>query len=66
VPNAHALAKTKQVRLNKFAREDFVMFKLSEAPKLFDGMAQLCLKAGFIPHSTVCLGSFRENSVSFP
>jgi DNA-binding transcriptional LysR family regulator len=49
VPEAHALAKARQVRLEKFAREDFVMFKRSEAPKLFDEMTQLCAKAGFIP-----------------
>ena len=49
VPEAHALANTRQVRLEKFAREDFVMFKRSEAPKLFDQMTQLCTKAGFIP-----------------
>jgi DNA-binding transcriptional LysR family regulator len=49
VPDTHALARTKQVRLDKFAREDFVMFKRSEAPKLFDEMTQLCAKAGFIP-----------------
>jgi DNA-binding transcriptional LysR family regulator len=49
LPESHALAKSKQVRLDKFAREDFVMFKRSEAPKLFDEMTQLCAKAGFIP-----------------
>src|ERR1700677_324391 len=49
VPDTHAHAKTKQVRLDKFAGEDFVMFKRSEAPKLFDEMTQLCAKAGFIP-----------------
>jgi len=49
VPNTHHLAKIKQVRLDKFAGEDFVMFKRSEAPKLFDEMTQLCAKAGFIP-----------------
>jgi DNA-binding transcriptional LysR family regulator len=49
VPETHALAKARQVRLEKFAREDFVMFKRSEAPKLFDEMTQLCAKAGFIP-----------------
>jgi DNA-binding transcriptional LysR family regulator len=49
VPETHALAKNRQVRLEKFARENFVMFKRSEAPKLFDQMTQLCAKAGFIP-----------------
>jgi DNA-binding transcriptional LysR family regulator len=49
VPETHALAKARQVRLEKFAREDFVMFKRSEAPKLFDQMTQVCAKAGFIP-----------------
>jgi DNA-binding transcriptional LysR family regulator len=49
VPETHALAKARQVRLEKFASEDFVMFKRSEAPKLADAMTQLCAKAGFIP-----------------
>jgi DNA-binding transcriptional LysR family regulator len=49
VPETHAFAKARQVRLEKFAREDFVMFRRSEAPKLFDQMTQLCAKAGFIP-----------------
>ncbi len=49
VPESHPLAKTKPARLEKFAREDFVMFRRSEAPKLFDEMTQLCAKAGFVP-----------------
>jgi len=49
VPETHALAKARQVRLEKFAGEDFVMFKRSEAPKLGDAMMQLCAKAGFTP-----------------
>ena len=49
VPENHALAKARQVRLEKFNGEDFVMFKRSEAPKLFDELTQLCAKAGFIP-----------------
>ena len=49
VPETHALAKAGQVRLAKFAGEDFVIFKRSEAPKLADAMMQLCAKAGFTP-----------------
>jgi DNA-binding transcriptional LysR family regulator len=49
VPETHSLAKTRQLRLEKFAGEDFVMFKRSEAPKLVDEMTQLCAKAGFTP-----------------
>jgi DNA-binding transcriptional LysR family regulator len=49
VPETHALAKAGKVRLEKFAGEDFVMFKGSEAPKLADAMTQLCAKAGFTP-----------------
>jgi len=49
VPETHSLAKAKQVRLEKCAGEDFVMFKRSEAPELVDGMTQLCAKAGFTP-----------------
>jgi DNA-binding transcriptional LysR family regulator len=49
VPETHPLAEAKQVRLEKFTREDFVMFKRSEAPKLVDEMAQLCAQAGFTP-----------------
>jgi DNA-binding transcriptional LysR family regulator len=49
VPESHALAKAGSVRLEKFASEDFVMFKRSEAPKLAEAMTQLCAKAGFIP-----------------
>lgn len=49
VPENHPLAKARQVRLEKFAGEDFVMFKRSEAPKLGDAMLQLCAKAGFTP-----------------
>ena len=49
VPETHSLAKARQVRLEKFAGEDFVMFKRSEAPELVDAMTQLCAKAGFTP-----------------
>ncbi len=49
VPENHALAKAEHVRLDKFANEDFVMFKRSEAPRLADAMTQLCAKAGFTP-----------------
>jgi DNA-binding transcriptional LysR family regulator len=49
VPETHPLARSKQVRLDKFAREDFVTFKRSEAPKLVDAMTQLCAQAGFTP-----------------
>jgi DNA-binding transcriptional LysR family regulator len=49
VPETHSLAKTGQVRLEKYAGEDFVMFKRSEAPKLVDEMIQLCAQAGFTP-----------------
>jgi len=49
LPESHALAKAKQIRLEKLASEDFVMFKRSEAPKLVDAMTQLCAKAGFTP-----------------
>lgn len=49
VPENHSLAKAGQVRLERFAGEDFVMFKRSEAPKLGDAMMQLCAKAGFTP-----------------
>ena len=49
VPETHALAKSKRVRLDQCAGEDFVMFKRSEAPKLVDAMTQLCAKAGFTP-----------------
>lgn len=49
VPETHSLAKTRQLRLEKFAGEDFVMFKRSEAPKLVDEMTQLCARAGFTP-----------------
>jgi DNA-binding transcriptional LysR family regulator len=49
LPQSHPLAKGKSVALNKFALEEFVMFKRSEAPKLVDCMTQLCAKAGFTP-----------------
>lgn len=49
VPETHPLAKVKQARLEKFGREDFVMFKRSEAPELVAQMTQLCAQAGFIP-----------------
>ncbi|MDR3456258.1 MAG: LysR family transcriptional regulator [Verrucomicrobiae bacterium] len=49
VPETHALARAGHVRLEKFAGEDFVMFKRSEAPKLADAMMQLCARAGFTP-----------------
>ena len=49
VPETHALAKAGKIRLEKFAGEDFVMFKRSEAPRLADAMTQLCAKAGFTP-----------------
>jgi DNA-binding transcriptional LysR family regulator len=53
VPETHALAKAKQVRLEKFAGEDFVMLKRSEAPELVDQMTQLCAKAGFTPQVAI-------------
>jgi DNA-binding transcriptional LysR family regulator len=49
LPETHLLAKTKQARLEKFAGEEFVMLKRSEAPKLVDDMTQFCAKAGFTP-----------------
>ena len=49
VSETHPLAKARHIRLEKFAGEDFVMFKRSEAPKLVDDMKQLCAKAGFTP-----------------
>ena len=49
VPEAHSLAKVRSVRLEKFAGDDFVMLKRSEAPELVDQMTQLCAKAGFTP-----------------
>ena len=49
VPDSHALAGAGKVRLARFAGEDFVMFKRSEAPKLADAMTQLCASAGFTP-----------------
>jgi DNA-binding transcriptional LysR family regulator len=49
VPEAHSLAKAKQVRLEKCAGEEFVMFKRSEAPEMVDQLTQFCVKAGFTP-----------------
>jgi DNA-binding transcriptional LysR family regulator len=49
VPESHSLDKTKQVRLEDFGGEDFVMLKRSEAPELVDEMTQLCANAGFTP-----------------
>ena len=49
VPETHSFAKAAWVRLEKFAGEDFVMLKRSEAPELVDQMTQLCAKAGFTP-----------------
>ncbi len=49
VPETHSLAKAGRVRLEQFAREDFVMLKRSEAPELVDQMTQLCVQAGFTP-----------------
>ena len=36
VPETHSFAKARHVRLEKFAGEDFVMFKRSEAPEMVD------------------------------
>ena len=49
LPETHPLARTKQVRLEKLALEDFVMFKRSEAPQLVDQLTKLCNLAGFTP-----------------
>ena len=49
LPETHALAKAKSVRLEKVAGEDFVMFKRGEAPELVDQMTALCAQAGFSP-----------------
>jgi DNA-binding transcriptional LysR family regulator len=49
VPETHSLAKAGRVRLKKFAGEDFIMLRRSEAPELIDAMTQLCAKAGFTP-----------------
>lgn len=46
---AHPLATAKEVRLEKLASEDFVLFQRSEAPELVDQMTQLCARAGFAP-----------------
>ncbi len=50
VPETHPLAMARPARLEKFAREDFVLFKRSEGPELVDSMTQLCAQAGFTPH----------------
>ena len=49
LPESHPLAKGRLGVLEKFAREEFVLFKRSEAPELVDSMVQLCAKAGFTP-----------------
>jgi DNA-binding transcriptional LysR family regulator len=49
VPKSHPLAKGNLGALEKFAGEDFVLFKRSEAPELVDAMTQLCAQAGFTP-----------------
>jgi DNA-binding transcriptional LysR family regulator len=49
LPESHPLASAPHVPLAKLAREDFVMFKRSEAPQLVDQMTQMCARAGFSP-----------------
>ncbi len=49
LPSTHPLAKSKLVRLGQLAREDFVLFKRSEAPRLMDQLTRLCASAGFAP-----------------
>lgn len=49
LPAGHVLAKAPAARLERFAGEEFLMFKRSEAPELVDQMVQLCARAGFTP-----------------
>jgi DNA-binding transcriptional LysR family regulator len=49
LPAAHALAKSKVIRLKDLASEAFVQFHRNGAPGLFDEVIAVCRRAGFAP-----------------
>jgi DNA-binding transcriptional LysR family regulator len=49
LPQAHPLARGKQLSLKALAREDFVLFERGQASGLFDRIISACGEAGFSP-----------------
>jgi DNA-binding transcriptional LysR family regulator len=53
LPVKHPLANRKRVRLNEFARDDFVMNERQSVPTVYDLQIGLCQRAGFSPRIRV-------------
>jgi DNA-binding transcriptional LysR family regulator len=49
LPDSHAFARRRAVRLELLAEEDFVMFHRQVSPEYFDGLTAACKAAGFAP-----------------
>jgi DNA-binding transcriptional LysR family regulator len=49
LPENHPMAGISKIHLGSLARDEWVLFRRSEAPELMDGIVQLCVRAGFSP-----------------
>lgn len=49
VPDGHALAHAKRVRLEQLAGDDFVFFSRQFSPVYYETLFALCVQAGFLP-----------------
>ena len=50
LPSGHGLARAKSVSLAALAREDFILYRRSQGPGLYDAIVTACGNAGFSPH----------------
>jgi DNA-binding transcriptional LysR family regulator len=50
LPFGHRLARAKSVPLAALAREDFILYRRSQGPGLYDAIVTACGNAGFSPH----------------
>jgi DNA-binding transcriptional LysR family regulator len=50
LPARHRLASGKTVSLAALAREDFILYRRSQGPGLYDAIVTACGNAGFSPH----------------
>jgi DNA-binding transcriptional LysR family regulator len=50
LPSGHRLARAKSVSLAALAHEDFILYRRSQGPGLYDAIVTACGNAGFSPH----------------
>ncbi len=49
LPASHSLAGQKDISIEELSREKYVFFNRTTAPRVFDGLIQVCLQNGFSP-----------------